>query len=303
MLMMAFYRELGIDTELAILDASGDVKGLDIVTPEIFDSVLVYLPGIGEGGTYLDPFLEGLSFGEYWNSNYGKKAIYISEDGYYTGEIPPKPFEDDSIYLDLDLTLSGDGSALFAGRREYRGLRGTYRQLFRDPEGRDNTVEYALSNLFNAATLDSYEMENLTNSEGTFALAFTGSAPAHARTRNGGLILGAVLYPYTLSDLYTSSPNRRYPLSIDRNEGIIDIARYEIPDGYQIKDIPDSFSVKTPEAMYEVKYEISENEIAIERRFFIEQTVIEVKSYKKFADFCAAVDRFEKEEILLEPIH
>jgi len=159
-----------------------------------------------------------------------------------------------------------------------------------------------LSNLFNAATLDVYDTENMTNSEGTFALTFTGSAPAHARTRDGNLILGAVLYPYTLSDLYTSTPNRRYPLSIDRNEGIIDIVRYKIPDGYRVKDTPESFSAKTPEAMYEVDYRISGSEIVIERRLFIEQAVVEVKNYKKFAGFCAAVDRFEKKEIVLEPV-
>ncbi|MCP4229802.1 MAG: tetratricopeptide repeat protein [bacterium] len=300
-LMMAFYRELEIEAELAILDASGDVEDLDIVTPEIFDSVLVYLPGIGAGGTYLDPFLEGLAFGDYWNSNYGRKAIFISDDGYRMGEIPAKPFEEDSIYLALDAELIEDGSATFAGRREYRGLRGTYRQLFRDPEGRDNTVEYALSNLFDAATLDEYDTENLDDSEGTFAITFVGSAPSQARTREGKLILGAVLYPYNLSDLYTSSPTRRYPLSIDRNEGIIDIVSYKLPEGYRVEEIPKSFSLKTPEAMYEVDYTVDEGEIEIERRLFIEQAVVEVKDYEKFADFCARVDRFEKKEIILEP--
>ncbi len=87
-LIMALCRELGVPAKLALVGTGGSKKGWNLVTPDMFDTALVYFPTVGPAGTYADPLLDTLAFGEVWTSAYDKPALLVDEDGGAVGRVP-----------------------------------------------------------------------------------------------------------------------------------------------------------------------------------------------------------------------
>ncbi|UCH77885.1 MAG: hypothetical protein JSU81_09190, partial [Candidatus Coatesbacteria bacterium] len=300
-LLVALCRELGLEAKLALVGTGGAKGEWELITPDLFDSVLVYFPTLGPGGTFADPLLDTFAFGDVWTAAYGKPALIVDDRGYEIGRIPAEPFEKDSIALDLDLELDYSGAGAFRGRRAYRGLRGAYRDNFRDPENRDSNVEITLSQIFAAATIEDYGFENLTDLEGEFALLFEGRVPSFARLRGDTLAVRVVPYEFTLAQVFIASEKRQYPLRVERPEAWMDEVRVKIPAGYRVDWKPRGVRLRGPNSEYTLDVETDGDTLLLRRRLVIDQGDISPRDYKKFVKFCRQVDRVEKEEILLVP--
>lgn len=300
-LIVALCRVLGLDARIALVGAGGTKKEWDFITPDIFDTVLVYFPTLGEGGTFADPLLDTLAFGEVWTSTYGKPALVVDDRGYEIKRVPVVPFEKDAIALDMSLVLAADGAAEFEGRRSYRGLRGAYRDNFRNPEDRDGNVEITLSSLFAGATVDAYDLENLDDLEGEFALVFQGTVPGYARGRGKNLALKAVPYQLNLAQTYIASEKRRYPLRIERPEAWIDEVRIALPEGWRPEVKGGTERLRGPASHYSLTYEVADGRLTIKRALFVDQGDISPRDYGAFVKFCRDVDKMEKRELMLTP--
>jgi tetratricopeptide (TPR) repeat protein len=300
-LIVALCRVLGIDAKVALVGAGGTKREWGLITPDIFDTVLVYFPTLGTGGTYADPLLDTLAFGEVWTSTYGKPALVVDDAGYQIKRVPVVPFEKDAIALDMDLTLAADGSAEFEGRRAYRGLRGAYRDNFRNPEDRDGNVEITLAALFAGATVYAYDLENLVDLEGEFALAFQGTVPGYARGRGENLALKAVPYQLNLAQTYITSEKRRYPLRIERPESWIDEVRITLPARWRPDVKSGTVRFHGPASQYSLTYEVTDEKLTIKRALFVDQGDIAPRDYAAFVKFCREVDAVEKRELTLAP--
>ncbi len=300
-LIVALCRELGIPAKLALVGTGGSKNEWDVVTPEIFDTVLVYFPTLGPEGKYADPLLDTFAFGDVWTAAYGKPALIVDDASFEIGRVPTAPFEKDSIALDLDLELDWSGGAKFKGRRVYRGLRGAYRESFTNPEDQEANVEVSLSQIFAAATIDGYSFDNLYDLTGEFALNFEGRVPNFARVRGDELAVRVVPYELTLAKVFISAEKRRYPLRIERPEAWIDDVRVEIPRGYEVRWMPGDESLRGPKAEYALELGFEGDTLTIKRRLFVDQGDISPGDYKKFVKFCREVDRLEKREVILAP--
>jgi Tfp pilus assembly protein PilF len=300
-LIVALCRELGIPAKLALVGTGGSKTEWGVVTPEIFDTVLVYFPTFGPGGTYADPLLDTFAFGDVWTAAYGKPALVVDDEAFEIRRVPTAPFEKDSIGLDLDLELEWGGGAKFKGRRIYRGLRGAYRESFTNPEDQEANVEISLSQIFAAATIDDYSFDNLQNLAAEFALNFEGRVPNFARVRGDNLAVRVVPYEFTLAQVFISAEKRRYPLRIERPEAWIDEVRIKIPNGCEVDWLPGGAHLRGPQSEYVLAFRVEGDTLAIKRHLFIGQGDISPREYKKFVKFCREVDRLEKKEIILAP--
>jgi hypothetical protein len=298
---VALCRELGIPAKLALVGTGGSKREWDLINPDLFDTVFVYFPTLGPGGTYADPLLDTFAFGDVWTSAYGKPVLIVDDRGFEVSRVPEAPFEKDSIALDLDLELDYSGAAAFKGRRIYRGLRGAYRESFSNPEERQSNVEISLSQIFAAATIDDYSFDNLFDLSGDFALNFEGRVPNFARVRGEDLAVRVVPFEFALAQVFISSEKRRYPLRIERPEAWIDDVRVKIPRGYDVELLPRDARLEAPGAEYALEVAAAEGTLTIKRHLFIDQGDISPSDYKKFVKFCREVDRVEKREVLLAP--
>jgi tetratricopeptide (TPR) repeat protein len=300
-LIVALCRELGIPAKLALVGTGGSKAEWDAVTPEIFDTVLVYFPTVGPEGTYADPLLDTFAFGDIWTASYGKPTLVVDDEGYEIKRVPTAPFEKDSIALELELDLDWGGGAKFKGRRAYRGLRGAYRESFTNPEEQESNVEISLSQIFAAATIDEYGFENLSDLSGEFALNFAGSVPNFARVRGDSLAVRVVPYELTLAKVFITAEKRKYPLRIERPEAWIDDVRVNIPRGYEVEWMPGDGHLRGPKSEYKLELSVEGETLILKRRLFIDQGDISAGDYKKFVKFCREVDQLEKKEIILAP--
>ncbi len=299
-LIVALCRELGIEAKLALVGTGGSKAEWEVITPEIFDTVLVYFPTLGPEGLYADPLLDTFAFGDVWTVAYGKPALIVDDAGFEVRRVPTVPFEKDSIALELDLELDWrSGAAKFSGRRAYRGLRGAYRESFSNPEEQQANVEISLSQIFAAATIDDYSFDNLHELGGEFALNFEGRVPNFARVRGDNLAVRVVPYEFTLGQVFISAEKRRYPLRIERPEAWIDDVRVRIPNGCEVDWMPGGAHIRGPKSEYVLELGVEDDALTIKRHLFIGQGDISPREYKKFVKFCREVDRVEKKEIIL----
>jgi Tfp pilus assembly protein PilF len=300
-LIVALCRELGIPAKLALVGTGGSKREWDVITPDLFDTVFVYFPTVGSGGTYADPLLDTFAFGDVWTSAYGKPTLIVDDRGFEVGRVPEAPFEKDSIALELNLKLDYSGAATFEGRRTYRGLRGAYRESFSNPEEQESNVEISLSQIFAAATIEDYSFDNLFDLGGEFALNFEGRVPNFARVRGDELAVRVVPYEFSLAQVFISAEKRKYPLRIERPEAWIDDVAIKIPRGYEIGLMPGDARLKGPGAEYVLELTAGADALTIKRHLFIDQGDISPADYKKFVKFCREVDRVEKGEVMLVP--
>ncbi|UCE27731.1 MAG: tetratricopeptide repeat protein [Candidatus Coatesbacteria bacterium] len=300
LMISAMLDELGIENELVLLGTSGGKEDWSIPSPELFDTILVYLPGI-DGGTYLDPMTDSFAFGDYWSSCYGKEAIYLSENGYRFGVVPKRPFETDSFVLKLTAELAENGRAEVVGRREFRGLRGSYRQVFRNPEDADRNVELNLSDIFEAAVINDYGFENLADMDEVFAITFDAVVPTLGKLRGENIVVPSVPYDFTLASVYVTSVERDLPLRLERPEAYIDEVEIVPPAGYSAADVPADVHLKGPLSEYRVEYRLDGGSVFVRRELFLDRGDISPSDYKKFATFCKEVDKSERREIIFEP--
>lgn len=298
-LIVALCRELGIEARLALVGTGGSKTEWGVITPEIFDTVLVYFPTLGREGLYADPLLDTFTFGDVWTAAYGKPTLIVDDAGFEVRRVPTAPFEKDSIALELDLELEWSGAATFTGRRAYRGLRGAYRESFSNPEEQQANVEISLSQIFAAATIDGYSFDNLHELGGEFALNFEGRVPNFARVRGDNLAVRVVPYEFTLAQVFISAEKRRYPLRIERPEAWIDEVRVKIPNGCEVDWLPRGAHLRGPKSEYVLELGVEGDTLTIKRHLFISQGDISPREYKKFVKFCREVDRVEKKEIIL----
>lgn len=300
-LIIALCRELGIPAKLALVGTAGAKREWDFITPDLFDTVFVYFPTVGAGGTYADPLLDTFAFGDVWTSAYGKPTLIVDDRGFEVGRVPEAPFEKDSIGLELELKLDYGGAAAFEGRRVYRGLRGAYRESFSNPEEQESSVEISLSQIFAAATIENYSFDNLFDLSGEFALNFEGRVPNFARVRGDELAVRVVPYEFSLAQVFISAEKRKYPLRIERPEAWIDDVTIKIPQGYEVGLMPRDVRLKGPGAEYVLELAPSADTLTIKRHLFIDQGDISPADYKKFVKFCREVDRVEKSEVMVAP--
>jgi len=300
LMISALLDELGIENELVLLGTSGGKEDWSVPSPELFDTILVYLPSVDDG-TYLDPMTDSFAFGDYWSSCYGKEAVYLNDDGYRFDVVPKRPFETDSFVLKLTAKLAENGRAEVVGRREFRGLRGSYRQVFRNPEDADRNVELNLSDIFEAAVINDYGFENLADMDEVFAITFDAVVPTMGKLRGENIVVSSVPYDFTLASVYVTSVERELPLRLERPEAYIDEVEILPPAGYSAAGVPADVHLKGPSSEYRVEYRLDGGSVFVRRELFLDRGDISPSDYKKFAKFCREVDKSERREIIFEP--
>jgi tetratricopeptide (TPR) repeat protein len=300
LMISAMLDELGIENELVLLGTTGGKEDWGVPSPELFDTILVYLPTI-DGGTYLDPMNDSFAFGDYWSSCYGKRALYITEGGYRFGVVPKIPFENDSFVLKMTANMAENGRTEIKGRREFHGLRGSYRQVFRNPEDADRNVELNLSDIFEAATINDYGFENLVNMNDVFAITFDVVVPTFGKLRGDRIVVPSVPYDFTLSSIYVTSTERELPLHIERPEAYIDEVEVVPPAGYSLADLPNNVHFKGPLSEYRAEYTLESGAVFVRRELFLDRGDMSPSDFKKFAKFCKEVDKSERREMIFVP--
>jgi tetratricopeptide (TPR) repeat protein len=300
LMISAMLDELGIDNELVLLGTTGGKEDWSVPSPELFDTVLVYLPHV-DGGTYLDPMNDSFAFGDYWSSCYGKKAVYINDHGYRFDVVPKIPFENDSFVLKMSANMAENGRAEIKGRREFHGLRGSYRQAFRNPEDADRNVELNLSDIFEAATINDYGFENLANMDDVFAITFDVVVPTFGKLRGDKIVVPSVPYDFALSSIYVTSTERELPLHIERPEAYIDEVEVVPPAGYSLADLPGNVHFKGPLSEYRAEYTFEGGSVSVRRELFLDRGDMSPSDFKKFAKFCKDVDKSERREMIFVP--
>lgn len=299
-LLIGMLREVGIDAHLALVNTIYTEDEMwNHPTSSLVDMPLVYIPDIDGKSYYIDPNLEDITFGDYWSDNYGKRAILLCSDRYYETTIPVKPLYEDSFSLVGTFNIYPDGKLNAVGRKYFNGLRGTYRNLFRDPKERERLVEASLGQYFPYLTLMQVDFFNLDDLDGVFSYHFHFVEPNFGVRYGKTLRIPSVPGAYQLSSAFISSATRIQPMRFNRPETYKDDILIVPPPGFTFKTIPDDVHLKTKYTYYELTYHITDRGLRVKRILHIKGGTLPAESYPDFIEFCQEVDNCEKKYIEL----
>lgn len=297
-LLMSIYDELGIDSELVLVNTTED--GDDIwehPTSSVVDMPLVHIVDIEGKDYYLDVNIKDLAFGDYWSDTYGRRCVFIDEDGFRLGVVPSKPLERDFVELSGVMELDEEGNLVMEGQREYAGLRSSYRSVFKDPKDREPLVESSLGMDFSSITLTNVIFYNIDDKDKPFSYKFRFVSPYYGEKTKETITFPATPGKYNMTNAFIASENRKYPLNLNRFELYKDDVYIEIPDGYVFDYIPEDVELDENFGEYILDYTLTENRLRIERSLFLSEKEIEVDDYDDFIDFCNEIDMAEMKDI------
>ena len=301
-LLIAMLSEVGMESELVLLSTSDQVQDAwQHPNSGIFDTCLLYLPNVDGKEYYLDLLIGDLTFGDFWSDAYGRKAAYISDNGYYFGKVSSKSLDRDYTGFNATFDIGKDGGLVVKGSEVFFGLRSSYRGLYRDPRDRDQLVENMLTSLFPSPALQEVEFYNLDEVDKPFYYTFLLSSPNYAKVEGQELVFSAIPGQLGLTSAYINTQKRRWPLKFFRTETIRDTIIVKLPQDYKIVSLPKDLKLKDYFGEYQLTYRLENGEVYVERFLHLNKKTIKVSDYHNFIDFCAKLDEAEKSNIRIKP--
>jgi tetratricopeptide (TPR) repeat protein len=299
-LIMVMLDEIGIKSNLVLVNTIYiQEKMWAYPTSSSIDMPLIYIPNLDGSSYYIAPDLEDLTFGDYWSDNYGKRAVLLQDNGYIEIVIPAKPLDRDSFVLSGTFKINKNGALDATGERYFYGLRGTYRNVFRDPKEREHLVELSLGQNFPYLTLIQVDFSNLDNPDSVFSYQYHFVEPNYAQLQGNNMKIPSVAGPYQLSSAFITSPTRLQPIKFNRPETYEDNILVVPPTDYQFSTIPENESIETKFASYYLTYTLLDDGLHINRKLHITGGVAPANYYQEFIKFCQSVDNIEKRYIEL----
>jgi hypothetical protein len=297
-LLMSIYKEMGISSELVLLntiDESDDIWKYP--TSSVVDMALVHILDLDGEEYFLDVNIKDLAFGDYWSDCYDKRCVFINEDGFESGRVPSKPTENNFVALTGIMKINGKGEMVMEGRREFCGLRSSYRTVFKDPKDREPLVESSLARSFSTITLTEITFNNVEDKDEPFSYDFRFISPYYGRISGDSVIIPSTPGRFNMTSAFIFSDKRKYPLHLNRYELYKDSIGIEIPDEYYFDYIPDDISIEEDFGEYRLEYSMMGDVLKVDRYLYLKDKTIDVDEYNDFVKFCDDIDKAEKMEI------
>ncbi|TAL38031.1 MAG: hypothetical protein EPN93_05050 [Spirochaetes bacterium] len=267
------------------------------VSPGAFSDILLFIPGLGSEGIWLDFSRRYAGFGMVSASLRGTEALVMGENGYERRTVRSR--RPDKITRDYRFVIDEGGNAECTIRETLEGRHGTYREYFANSLHEERSVNQFFSALLPSLAIDQYEIANLESVDAPFVLSIKGRCFSVTPPPGDRAVLG--MTSRTDATRYIQSAERALPLLIQ--EEINEVERYSfiLPErfagveyGYE-EDIACKFGT----AGIRIKKKKGSAEVEIIKEVRVQAGWIAPEQYKEFLDFCMKLDEAEKREVII----
>jgi hypothetical protein len=99
---------------------------------------------------------------------------------------------------------------------------------------------------------------------------------------------------------YVNLPERKFPVEFQTTDGDVHTITVTIPDGYEIKGLPESLNIKNKHFFYTSDYKIVGNKIFFTDHLERISIYVPVSEYKEFREQILKIDYFIKSPIVIK---
>jgi Domain of Unknown Function with PDB structure (DUF3857)/Transglutaminase-like superfamily len=307
LLMMAMLREIGVDSYDTIINVS---QRTEKEIPVIYFEHAICAVVLKDGRVvYMDPTLELSSeFGETYVG--GHYVLMLDEKGRDLELVPPVPAERSLGLVSSESRVLPDGS--IEGRVRVSG-RGFYDFAMRSvskqvPASQYPMVWQQLGQIVSPSLkVEDVKVTDLTDLEKPLEVTFRFKAQGYMadlgryRMFKIPLSLGAFdLLSIGIFESLTDKAERKYPMFLFSTRGCRQEETLTLPEGYDVKGIPDPVSVKDGPVSLAIKTSLDGDKVRFTSDFRIESSSLDPAGYKSLRRVATALKRFQKAMVILE---
>jgi hypothetical protein len=307
LLMMAMLREIGVDSYDTIINVS---QRTEIEVPVIYFEHAICAVVLKDGRVvYMDPTLELSSeFGETYVG--GHYVLMLDEKGKDLELVPPVPAERSLGLVTSESRVLPDGSiegaVRITGKGFYDfGMRSVSKQV---PASRYPMVWQQLGQIISPSLkVEEVKVTDFSDLEKPIEVTFRFRAPGYMadlgkyRMFKIPLSLGAFdLLSIGIIESLTDKTQRKYPMFLFSTRGCRQEETLTLPEGYDVKGIPDPVSVKDGPVSLTIETSLDGDKVRFASDFRIESSSLDPAGYGSLRRVATALKRFQKAMVILE---
>ena len=263
-LLVAMLREVGIPAYPVLIGTRRGMWELQrsIPMPQ-FDHVIA-VAEIDGNEIWLDPTDETCSFGDLPGGDQGREVLVFFEDGARFLRTPVLPPEKNKSINETEIGIGANGAINVKGKDTLRGWPGRAMRnvlKWRDPQERIDLIKELVSKDCPGAILESFSFSPLEDLSVPLTVEYQVSVPKYVK-RAGDLLLFRVPWLSSEAD-HVAKEERTHPLTWGNTDSDEERISIQIPEGYQVRYMPESFEVNLPFASYRLEYTNSGEEIVL----------------------------------------
>ncbi len=200
-----------------------------------------------------------------------------------------------------ELKISEDGNIIGRAKHSLKGYAAYDARVQNFNVGDTSNFEIAYKKANQEIELNNFKVENLNNPTKDVNISYNLETSDLAKVA-GNMIYLSPLIGETLNENPFKLDERKYPIDFAYNKDITIICMYEIPENYEVIEVPKNTAFALPEKSATYKYytQIVGNKIQVMSKFKINKPVFHYNEYGALKNFYNMVIAKQKEQIVLK---
>lgn len=298
-LMVAMFREVGVDARLVLLRTFDQGPLVDIPTMWAFNHAIAYVPSLD---LYLDGTAEFSGPAELPFMDQQAMALLVDvQTGAVQRASPPlvasRTNLNESSYtirLDAQGGMALEGQEAFAGQRAPEE-----RARLQEPGTQQATLERDFSSLYPGATVEDVKVSSPRALDVPLTYAFRASVPAFGQPDGPVLRVPITLYPHELAREYAPTATRRHDVVLNFPFITRNRMRFVLPQGATVEDLPSSGTVSSPHFEFTQTITGQADGYVVEEVAHLKSRRIPAADYPRFRQALLEADRRMRVPVVL----
>jgi transglutaminase-like putative cysteine protease len=262
-------------------------------------STIVRHPTLGRLMIF-DPTDSETPLGDLSQQLQGSLALIDSLDSKELTQMPVMPPEMNRLERNATLVLQANGALAGSIQEQAVGqVAARWRTQFRGlsrPEY-NALIERWVTQGANAAKVAKIEPSD-NAADGEFSLNIEFSAEAYAQLMRDRLLVFKPAIVSRREGLTLTAPQRKHPVVL-RSNAFTETAKFQLPVGFDVDEIPDPVKLEAEFGSYLTSYEVKNGELIFKRTFSTRAMTIPVARYEAVRDFFERIRAAEQAPVVL----
>ena len=287
LLMVQMLKSLNIKADTVLLRTADRGQILkDVPAPDLFNHVIVYVPGIGKNGMFIDPTYRLGEFNLLPSADQNVLALVIKDKGYKLIRTPLLPPENSMSHDYICGEIFDDGiltgsvvSTIF--NNDAARLRSAFERI---PKLK-NIGSYIAGQIDPSAQLLTFDLFNRkAHSEKPLIITLDFNAPQFGR-KNDGTITFSLPFQFKSMNYLQGLETRTLPIKFDQLSNNSCEYKFKIPENYTVIIPEENVEFKNEFGAFNFNTSIKNNVLTINWKIIIAKQLVQTDEYSELRDF------------------
>jgi hypothetical protein len=294
----ALLKSSGIRSYVALARSRNCPENSTPLSPDFFDSILLYVPLTGERGYWLDFLDPDYSCGTVSPAIDGSEAYLIISNSAEKRQVEGSAASEKKNTISVSMDSSGNGRCRM--ETELSGVYTAYRRAFSDEKYFEESLNSIYGQIFPSFSLGEYSIGGRSQSDDVFRFSAEGTVLSLAIVGENSLIMEPIKNRSSLYD-YIRYPSRTHPLIISGTIRETDTYIYTLPGIFSGDEIRKAETVTGAfgSASFSFRKDSGSQKLTVTRNIVLSKKVINPEEYGEFLKFCLKVQQADSTSIIL----